>query len=102
EEWAPYAPISGSPDFLAATVEDLLGDRAALKSAAVAVATPGGTGAVRHAICTFLDAGQALLTTSFYWGPYATIADEHGRRVVTFDMFDPRGSAEQLNVAALD
>jgi aromatic-amino-acid transaminase len=102
EEWAPYAPISGSPDFLAATVDDLLGDRDTLKSAAVAVATPGGTGGVRHAICTFLDVGQALLTTSFYWGPYATIADEHGRRVVTFEMFDPRGSAEQLNVAALD
>jgi aromatic-amino-acid transaminase len=101
-EWAPYAPISGSPDFLAATVDDLLGGRASLKSTAIAVATPGGTGGVRHSICTFLEPGQALLTTSFYWGPYATIAEEHGRRVVTFDMFDPRGSAQELHVQALD
>jgi aromatic-amino-acid transaminase len=102
EAWAAYAPIAGSPDFLEATVDDILGAHPALKSGAIAVATPGGTGGVRHAICTFLDRDQALLTSSFYWGPYGTIADEHGRRVVTFDMFDPRGPADQLNVAALD
>lgn len=99
-EWAPYAPISGSPVFLEAVLDDLFADRPDMRSAAIAIATPGGSGALRHAIATFLERGQALLTTSFYWGPYATIADEHERRVETFTMFADDGKA--LDVAALD
>lgn len=99
-EWAPYAPISGSPAFLEAVLDDLFADHPALRSAAFAVATPGGSGALRHAIATFLGRGQAVLTTSFYWGPYATIADEHERRVETFSMFANDGNA--LDVGALD
>ncbi len=63
------------------------------------MASPGGTGALRHAVNTFLEAGQALLTTSFYWNPYATIADEQERRVETFSMFSASGA---LDVDALD
>ena len=33
-------------------------------------------------------AAPALLTTSFYWGPYATLADENERGIDTFPMFD--------------
>src|ERR1700733_4835484 len=44
-EWATYAPIAGTPDFLRAVVEDLLGNEPTLKRTAVAVATPGGAGA---------------------------------------------------------
>jgi aromatic-amino-acid transaminase len=102
EEWAAYAPISGSPAFLDAVMDDLFADRASMRAASVAVATPGGTGAVRHAISTFLEPGQALLTTSFYWGPYAILADEHGRRVQTFEMFDPASGGNQLNLQAMD
>jgi aromatic-amino-acid transaminase len=101
-EWAAYAPISGSPAFLGAVMDDLLAGHAALRKAAAAVATPGGTGAVRHVISTFLESGQALLTTSFFWGPYAILADEHQRRVETFRMFDPTSGAEQLDLGALD
>jgi aromatic-amino-acid transaminase len=102
EEWAAYAPISGSPPFLDAVMDDLFADRPAMRRAAVAVATPGGTGAVRHTISTFLEPGQALLTTSYYWGPYAILADEHGRRVQTFEMFDPASKGNQLNLEAMD
>jgi aromatic-amino-acid transaminase len=102
EDWSSYAPISGSPEFLEAVMDDFFAGRAAMRSAAIAVATPGGTGALRHAISTFLEPGQALLTTSFYWGPYAILADEHQKRVQTFEMFDPSNFGNQLDLQALD
>jgi len=102
EEWAAYAPIAGNPDFLEAVKDDLLATHPAMRASAAAVATPGGTGAVRHVISTFLEPGQALLTTSFYWGPYAILADEHQRRVETFEMFAPNSDMSQIHLAALD
>jgi aromatic-amino-acid transaminase len=98
-EWAPYAPIAGPAPFLKAVVDDVAGANKALAARAAAVATPGGSGALRHAVASFLEPGQALLTTSFYWGPYQTIADEHDRKVATFRMFDGAGA---FDVAALD
>jgi len=98
-EWAGYAPIAGSAPFLRAVVDDVFGARKDLAQMAVAAATPGGSGALRHAIATFLETGQALLTTSYYWNPYATIADEQERRVETFSMFTASGA---LDVEALD
>jgi aromatic-amino-acid transaminase len=98
-DWAGYAPIAGSAPFLKAVVDDVFGARKDLASRATAAATPGGTGALRHALSTFLETGQAVLTTSYYWNPYATIADEHERRVDTFSMFAPNGS---LDVGAFD
>ena len=87
---AGYAPIAGAPDFLNAVVADLLGG-SSLAANAVACSTPGGTGALRHAVSTFLERGQAMVTSSFYWGPYATICDEHERTVSTFPMFAADG-----------
>ncbi|MBL8603887.1 MAG: aminotransferase class I/II-fold pyridoxal phosphate-dependent enzyme [Myxococcales bacterium] len=84
---AGYAPIAGVADFHKAVIADLLGT-SPLAAQAVAVSTPGGTGALRHALSTFLDHDQAVLTSSFYWGPYATLAEENARRLVTFPMFD--------------
>jgi aromatic-amino-acid transaminase len=98
-EWAAYAPIAGSPDFLEAAMDDLLGTQPTLRAMAVAAATPGGTGALRHAIANFLEAGQSLLTTNFYWGPYQTLADEAERKVATFNMFTPEGT---MDLGALD
>ena len=101
-EWAAYAPISGSPDFLRAVEDDLLGRHPRLRDCAVCAATPGGSGALHHAIKNFLEPGQALLTTSFYWGPYQTLADEAERRVVTFEMFASKDGELSFDVAALD
>jgi aromatic-amino-acid transaminase len=98
-DWAMYAPIAGTPEFLRAVIDDLLGDEPELKRSAVAVATPGGSGALRHAIANFLEPGQALLTTSWFWGPYRTLCDEGERKLETFEMFGPDGG---LDVAALD
>jgi aromatic-amino-acid transaminase len=98
-EWAAYAPIAGTPELLHAVIDDLLGAEPELKRAAVAVATPGASGAVRHAIVNFLEPGQALLTTNWFWGPYQTQCDEAERRLETFEMFGPDGG---FDVAALD
>ncbi len=99
EEWAPYAPIAGSADFLSAVIGDIFKDEPEMRACAVAAATPGGTGALRHAIANYLEPGQSLLTTSFFWGPYQTLCDEGERKVSTFTMFAPDGS---MDVAALD
>lgn len=98
-EWATYAPIAGSPDFLRAVMDDLFAGQPELRASAVAAATPGGSGALRHAIANYLEPGQALLTASFFWGPYQTLADEADRKVATFNMFAADGS---LDIASLD
>jgi aromatic-amino-acid transaminase len=92
QEWAAYSPIAGSPEFLRAVERDLFADQPALRAAACTVATPGGSGALRHAIVNYLEPGHALLTTSFFWGPYQTLADEQDRKLRTFTMFDSKGA----------
>lgn len=95
---AGYAPIEGDPAFLRAIIADVLGARPEADWA-TAVATPGGSGALRLAMADFLEPGQTVLTTSYYWGPYRTIADELDRHLGTFRMFNERG---RLDVADLD
>jgi len=99
-EWATYAPIAGTGEFRQAVIDELLREAPELRSSATAVATPGGSGALRHAVANFLEPGQAALTTDWYWSPYKTICDEADRRLETFAMF--RGEGEGLDVSALD
>jgi aromatic-amino-acid transaminase len=87
---AAYAPIAGTPPFLTALMDDLF-TKPEVRAQAIAVATPGGTGALKQAIVNFLEPGHALLTTNFFWSPYQTIADEAGRSVATFSMFNQAG-----------
>jgi aromatic-amino-acid transaminase len=95
---AGYAPIPGTRDFRSAVAEDLLG-KYGLAAQCATVATPGGSGALRMAIDDFVEAGQQVLTTSFHWGPYRTLADESGRALTTFRTLDPQG---RFDVADLD
>ncbi len=95
---AAYAPIAGDPPFLKAVVNDVFGD-GPMAAHATAVATAGGTGAIHHAIINFLEPGQALLTTSYFWGPYRIIATHTRRRVETFGMLDESG---HLDLAAFE
>jgi len=99
ERAAGYAPIAGPEPFLKAVVTDLFGD-GELSRMAVAAATPGGTGACHHSIVNFLEPGQELLTSSYYWGPYGTIADHTGRKLATFPMFADDGSFHTAALAA--
>jgi len=90
ERAAAYAPISGPPRYLDAVQRDLFGN-SGLAEHAVSVATPGGTGAVHHAIVNFLEPGDELLTTSYYWGPYGILAEHTRRGLRTFRMFGEDG-----------
>jgi aromatic-amino-acid transaminase len=95
---AGYAPIVGSAAFLRAVSADLLGDRPEA-AWAVTAATPGGSGALRMAITSFLEPGQALLTTSFFWGPYRTLAEAADRTLETFRTFDEHGHLDTADFA---
>jgi aromatic-amino-acid transaminase len=97
ERGAPYAPIAGPKAFLAGVQADLFGADA-LAESAVAVATPGGTGALALAVACFLEPGQRLLTSHFYWSPYETIATQAGRALETFPTFAADG---RFDVGAL-
>ena len=97
-EAAAYAPIAGRADFRQAVIDDILGEHG-LADQAISVATPGGSGALRLALDNFLEPNQSVLTTSFYWGPYRTLADESGHRLHTYNMFDAN---KRFDVDALD
>ena len=87
EEMCSYAPIGGIPGFNEAVQISLFGhvsERFHVES----VPTPGGCGALRHAIWNFLDNGDSLLTTDWIWGPYRNICEEHGRFLKDFPMFN--------------
>jgi aromatic-amino-acid transaminase len=95
---AAYAPIAGEPAFLQAVIHDLLGDTPAAQQA-LAVATPGGSGALNLALSMCLAPGEAVLVPNFYWGPYATMAAHTRRRLVCWRLFDEQGG---LDLAAFE
>ena len=97
-EAAAYAPIAGRDDFRAAVISDILGEHG-LGAKAVSVATPGGSGALRLALDNFIEPKQTVVTSSFFWGPYRTLADESGHELKTHNMFTPD---MRFDVAALD
>lgn len=96
---AGYAPISGVPAYREAVIHDLFAD-GPLSRQAVAVATPGGTGAVFASVVNFLEPGQKLLLPEFYWGPYRVICGHTRRELDTFRMFDEDGSFDIESLAA--
>lgn len=87
EEFAEYAPIAGTAEFREAVKKDAFG-RYQPKGFTEAVATPGGTGAIRNTISNFSEAGDKILVADWFWAPYNTIAREIGRSVETFELFD--------------
>jgi aromatic-amino-acid transaminase len=90
KQGSAYAPIAGEPRFLAAVIRDTFG-ASPLAAESIAVATPGGTGALHHAIVNFLAPGDALLAPGYFWGPYKTLAQHTRRRLDTFPMFTADG-----------
>ncbi len=99
---ATYAPLAGPASYLQAVIGDVLAGTP-LAEHAIAVASPGGTGALRLATEAYLERGQSLLTSSMYWGPYKTIADEGDRGLDTFSMFSATSNGEtSLDVGALE
>jgi aromatic-amino-acid transaminase len=97
-ETAGYAPISGLPAYREAVVRDLFGD-GPLADRAVAVTTPGGTGAVYQAVVNFLEPGQKMLVPQFFWGPYREITGHGARALDPFPMFAEDGSFDIAGMA---
>jgi aromatic-amino-acid transaminase len=90
EDIGAYAPIAGLPDFLEAVKYATFYDNPP-KAFIKAIATPGGTGALKHAVGIYSNPGESVLTSDWYWGPYHTIADEHGRKLETYSLFNEKG-----------
>ncbi|NLT94988.1 MAG: aminotransferase class I/II-fold pyridoxal phosphate-dependent enzyme [Clostridia bacterium] len=90
KDTANYAPIAGLPDFIEAAIDVVFGQ---YKPDAYiqGVATPGGSGAIHHAIWNYTEPGDTFLTSDWFWGPYKTMAREMGRKMDTFVTFNEKG-----------
>lgn len=86
---AAYALVAGQPDFLE-TVQDTCFREFRPEAYIKAVATPGGTGSVRHAIYNYTNLGDSVLVSDWYWKPYVTISEEFGRKVAHYKLFNNR------------
>jgi aromatic-amino-acid transaminase len=89
-DYADYAPISGTPDFIKAIKKAAFGSYVP-RAYTEAVATPGGTGAIRNTIQNYSKRGDQVLTSDWYWSPYSTIAQEIERTITTYTLFDEEG-----------
>jgi len=97
-DYADYAPIAGTPDFIKAIKKAAFGSFVP-KAYTEAVATPGGTGAIRNTIQNYSKRGDQVLTSDWYWSPYSTIAQEIERSIATYTLFDGEG---RFNVASFE
>lgn len=89
-EIAAYAQVAGQPDFLEAVQEACF--REYRPDAHIrAVATPGGTGSVKHAVFNYTNPGDSILVCDWYWSPYVTITEEVDRKVSLYELFDDKG-----------
>lgn len=86
-EISGYAPIAGLPEFLEAAVNLTFGN---YKPDAYidAIATPGGSGVIHHAIWNYTEFGDTVLTSDWYWDPYETMCSDALRKIDTYTLFD--------------
>ena len=97
-DYADYAPIAGTPDFIKAIKKAAFGSYVP-KAYTEAVATPGGTGAIRNTIQNYSKPGNQVLTSDWYWSPYSTIAQDIQRSITTYTLFDKEG---KFNAASFE
>ncbi len=98
-ELAAYAPIAGIPEYLSA-VQEACFKGYEPNGHIRAVATPGGTGAIKHAVWNYTNAGDSVLTSDWYWAPYKTICEEHGRNLATYNVFSDKGTFDITSFTA--
>lgn len=90
EDYAEYAPIGGTEDFKRSIKKAAFG-KYEPKCLTEAIATPGGTGAIRNTIANYSKVGDQVLTSDWFWATYSSIAGEIGRTVTTYSLFDKNG-----------
>jgi len=83
---ASYAPIEGEKDFRE-TVLNLLFEDYRPDAYLSAIATPGGTGAIRNGIFSFADVGDPVICHDYFWQPYQKICNEFDRDFRTYNFF---------------
>lgn len=86
---AAYALVAGQPDFLEAVQEACFREYRPDAYIKV-VATPGGTGSVRHAIYNYTNYGDTVLVSDWHWKPYVTISEEYGRKVSHYKLLNDK------------
>lgn len=86
---AAYALVAGQPAFLEA-VQQACFREFRPDGYIKAVATPGGTGSVKHAICNYTNPGDSVLVCDWFWKPYVTISEEIGRKVANYKLFNDK------------
>lgn len=84
---ASYAPIEGEEEYRNLVIKTLFGPYKP-DGYISAIATPGGTGAIRSAIFSYLAVNDPLICHDYYWAPYKKICDEFGRAFRTYEFFD--------------
>ena len=84
---ASYAPIEGEEEYRNLVIKTLFGPYKP-DGYISAIATPGGTGAIRSAIFSYLAVNDPLICHDYYWAPYKKICDEFGRGFRTYEFFD--------------
>lgn len=97
-DYADYAPIAGTPDFIKSVKKAAFGNYVP-KAYTEAIATPGGTGAIRNTIQNYSKRGDQVLTSDWYWSPYSTIAQDIERTIATYTLFDNQG---KFNIGSFD
>lgn len=93
-----YAPISGMPAYLDATINLAFADNKP-EAYFSAVATAGGTGAIHHTIWNYSENGDTVLTSDWYWGPYNVLCNEAKRKLDTYTLFD---EAQNFNIQSFE
>lgn len=96
-ELIAYAPISGLPEYLEGVLTAAFGNSRP-EGYIAAVATAGGTGAIHHAIWNYMDEGETVLCSDWYWGAYKVLCADMGRDFTTYKMLDENN---RFNFAAL-
>lgn len=96
-ELIAYAPISGLPEYLEGVLTAAFGNSRP-EGHIAAVATAGGTGAIHHAIWNYMDEGETVLCSDWYWGAYKVLCADMGRDFTTYKMLDENN---RFNFAAL-
>lgn len=82
-----YASLEGQPDYLEA-VKKVCFKEHMPEGHIKAVASPGGSGAIKLATWNYTEEGDEILTSDWFWSPYVSITEEIGRKVTTYQLFD--------------